>query len=121
MLGACEGTAVGDDAVDPDDGLLYVSAWDDQALTVIVRSNATGSTSFFLAEAFRDAENEIHLPVPELVRVSPDGRHLAMMPHPERTFLKWQAHWMPEGMKRDLDASPWLRMFQNAYDWCAAG
>ena len=21
---------------------------------------------------------------------SPDGRHLAMMPHPERCFLKWQ-------------------------------
>ena len=24
-----------------------------------------------------------------------DGRHLAMMPHPERTFLKWQWPWMP--------------------------
>ena len=30
---------------------------------------------------------------------SPDGRHLAMMPHPERTFLTWQAHWVPESMK----------------------
>ncbi|MDD2465386.1 MAG: phosphoribosylformylglycinamidine synthase [Desulfobulbus sp.] len=48
---------------------------------------------------------------------SPDGRHLAMMPHPERTFLTWQAHWMPESMK-SLPVSPWLRMFQNAYDWC---
>ncbi|MBF8259315.1 MAG: purL, partial [Actinobacteria bacterium] len=26
---------------------------------------------------------------------SPDGRHLAIMPHPERTFLKWQWGWMP--------------------------
>jgi len=26
---------------------------------------------------------------------SPDGRHLAMMPHPERTFLPWQWPWMP--------------------------
>ena len=49
---------------------------------------------------------------------SPDGRHLAMMPHPERAFLKWQWGWMPEDWKRDLVASPWLRMFQNAREWC---
>jgi phosphoribosylformylglycinamidine synthase len=49
---------------------------------------------------------------------SPDGRHLAMMPHPERTFLKWQWNWMPAAWRRDLAASPWLRMFQNARDWC---
>jgi phosphoribosylformylglycinamidine synthase len=49
---------------------------------------------------------------------SPDGRHLAMMPHPERTFLKWQWPWMPEELKRELKASPWLRMFQNARKWC---
>ncbi len=48
---------------------------------------------------------------------SRDGRHLAMMPHPERVFLPWQAHWLPEEMK-GLEASPWLRMFRNAYDWC---
>lgn len=48
---------------------------------------------------------------------SPDGRHLAIMPHPERTFLKWQWPWMPEEWK-DLGASPWLRMFQNARRWC---
>jgi phosphoribosylformylglycinamidine synthase len=49
---------------------------------------------------------------------SRDGRHLAMMPHPERSFLKWQAHWLPEDMKNENKASPWLKMFQNAYDWC---
>lgn len=48
---------------------------------------------------------------------SPDGRHLAMMPHPERTFLKWQWPWMPPEWK-DLPASPWLRLFQNAHAWC---
>ncbi len=48
---------------------------------------------------------------------SPDGRHLAMMPHPERAFLPWQCHWLPEEMK-NLPVSPWLRMFQNAYAWC---
>lgn len=49
---------------------------------------------------------------------SPDGRHLAMMPHPERAFLKWQWGWMSEGWKKDLKASPWLKMFQNAREWC---
>ncbi len=49
---------------------------------------------------------------------SPDGRHLAMMPHPERTVLTWQWGWLPEDLKKSLDASPWLRMFQNAREWC---
>lgn len=49
---------------------------------------------------------------------SPDGRHIAMMPHPERVFLKWQWAWMPEELQSSLAASPWLRMFQNARTWC---
>jgi len=59
---------------------------------------------------------------------SPDGRHLAMMPHPERSFLLWQWPWIPEEWKSGkwhvkagdlvLYASPWLRMFQNAREWC---
>ncbi len=49
---------------------------------------------------------------------SPDGRHLAIMPHPERAFLKWQWPWMPESWKHSMMASPWLRMFQNARVWC---
>lgn len=49
---------------------------------------------------------------------TPDGRHLAMMPHPERVFLKWQWAYMPEEWKKNLKASPWLSMFQNAYNWC---
>jgi phosphoribosylformylglycinamidine synthase len=52
---------------------------------------------------------------------SPDGRHLAIMPHPERTALKWNWGWMPEDWKRDLAASPWLQMFQNAREWCDEG
>jgi phosphoribosylformylglycinamidine synthase len=47
-----------------------------------------------------------------------DGRHLAMMPHPERTFLKWQWPWLPKEMNKNLTASPWLKLFQNAYFWC---
>ncbi|MBU0943998.1 MAG: phosphoribosylformylglycinamidine synthase [Proteobacteria bacterium] len=48
---------------------------------------------------------------------SPDGRHLAMMPHPERVFLAWQAHYLPEELK-GLTVSPWMQMFRNAYEWC---
>ncbi len=50
---------------------------------------------------------------------SPDGRHLALMPHPERVFLPWQAHYLPEEMK-GLQVSPWMQMFANAYRWCMA-
>jgi phosphoribosylformylglycinamidine synthase len=49
---------------------------------------------------------------------SPAGRHLAIMPHPERTFLKWQWPWMPAEWKEGLSASPWLKMFRNAREWC---
>ncbi|XP_067390591.1 phosphoribosylformylglycinamidine synthase isoform X2 [Emydura macquarii macquarii] len=49
---------------------------------------------------------------------SPDGRHLAMMPHPERCVLPWQWAWMPPSWRRTMKVSPWLRMFQNAYEWC---
>jgi phosphoribosylformylglycinamidine synthase len=48
---------------------------------------------------------------------STDGRHLAMMPHPERCFRLWQWPWVP-GSWKSLEASPWLRMFQNARTWC---
>lgn len=49
---------------------------------------------------------------------SADGRHLCLMPHPERVFLKWQWPWMPSQWKQDLAAGPWLRMFQNARSFC---
>ncbi len=49
---------------------------------------------------------------------TPDGRHLAIMPHPERAFLKWQWPWMPEDLRNSLQASPWIQMFQNAREWC---
>jgi phosphoribosylformylglycinamidine synthase len=49
---------------------------------------------------------------------SPDGRHLAMMPHPERAVLIWQWGWLPGELKNSLNASPWIKMFQNARAWC---
>lgn len=50
---------------------------------------------------------------------SPNGRHLALMPHPERCFLGWQMPWCPEEADLKPDKpSPWLKMFQNARTWC---
>eukprot|EP01083_Nonionella_stella_P042127 113976_1 len=48
---------------------------------------------------------------------SQDGRHLAMMPHPERLTKMWQFSYVPENW-HSLKASPWLQMFQNARMWC---
>ncbi|MBT3726847.1 phosphoribosylformylglycinamidine synthase [bacterium] len=48
---------------------------------------------------------------------SSDGRHTIMMPHPERLFQTWQFPWLPEEMQ-NMKASPWLKIFQNARDWC---
>ena len=49
---------------------------------------------------------------------SKNGRHLAMMPHPERSFLKWQVPWISKNCNIPGDYSPWFKMFTNAYEWC---
>nr|QKY14978.1 phosphoribosylformylglycinamidine synthase (PURL) [Polytomella parva] len=47
---------------------------------------------------------------------SENGRHLAMMPHPERSFLAWQMPWSP--LKLDPKGpAPWIKLFQNARAW----
>lgn len=49
---------------------------------------------------------------------SPDGRHLGMMPHTERrTNQSWQWPWSPPDW--DMTISPWLKLYQNAYEWLA--
>eukprot|EP00590_Aulacoseira_subarctica_P005815 CAMPEP_0172434518 /NCGR_PEP_ID=MMETSP1064-20121228/70674_1 /TAXON_ID=202472 /ORGANISM="Aulacoseira subarctica , Strain CCAP 1002/5" /LENGTH=836 /DNA_ID=CAMNT_0013182747 /DNA_START=1359 /DNA_END=3869 /DNA_ORIENTATION=+ len=48
---------------------------------------------------------------------SEDGRHLAMMPHPERCFAPWQWPWKPEEWI-DFKVGAWLKMFQNARNFC---
>ena len=49
--------------------------------------------------------------------VSPNGRHLALMPHPERGVKWWQWPWIGQDVDLKGD-SPWLKMFVNAFDWC---
>ena len=48
---------------------------------------------------------------------SDDGRHLAMMPHPERCYLSWQSPWVPADWPKH-PSGPWLRLFQNARAFC---
>ncbi|GAM20022.1 hypothetical protein SAMD00019534_031970, partial [Acytostelium subglobosum LB1] len=54
--------------------------------------------------------------------VSRDGRHLAMMPHPERSLNAWNWPWMSDNITNAIGGpsqpSPWLRMFQNARIFC---
>jgi len=47
---------------------------------------------------------------------SADGRHLAMMPHPERAIHPWNWAYYPENRQSD-EVSPWIEMFTNALDW----
>ena len=49
---------------------------------------------------------------------SPDGRHLAMMPHPERGTLMWQWPYVHSEWQAQVTTSPWMCMFKNAYLWC---
>ncbi|KAH9106086.1 hypothetical protein AeMF1_018194 [Aphanomyces euteiches] len=49
--------------------------------------------------------------------VSDDGRHFCMMPHPERTSLKFQWPYKTKVIQ-DAKVSPWLQMFQNAKTFC---
>ncbi|KAF7799511.1 hypothetical protein EIP86_010748 [Pleurotus ostreatoroseus] len=50
---------------------------------------------------------------------TPDGRVLALMPHPERvTMLESNSWYPPEFAKSWEDVGPWFRLFQNARKWC---
>jgi phosphoribosylformylglycinamidine synthase len=47
---------------------------------------------------------------------SKDGRHLAMMPHPERALFPWQCGVYPDAHKYD-ELTPWIEPFVNARKW----
>lgn len=48
---------------------------------------------------------------------SPDGRMLAIMPHPERTLLPWQWGNYPSDRFKNDEVSPWALMFKAGFDW----
>ncbi len=50
---------------------------------------------------------------------SDDGRHLAMMPHLERTIFPWQCGFYPAARHAD-EVTPWIDAFVNARKWIEA-
>ena len=48
---------------------------------------------------------------------SKDGRHLAIMPHPERTIFPWQCGYYPTERKGTDEVTPWIEAFVNARKW----
>ena len=46
---------------------------------------------------------------------SPDGRHLAMMPHPERCLRPWNWAYYPD--RKGDGVTPWIEMFINGRIW----
>ena len=49
---------------------------------------------------------------------SKNGRHLAIMPHFERSIFPWNWGHYPADHKKDI-LSPWIKAFMNARDWVA--
>src|SRR5690606_94596 len=47
---------------------------------------------------------------------SKDGRHLAIMPHIERSLFPWNWGYYPHQRKND-EISPWIEAFVNAREW----
>jgi phosphoribosylformylglycinamidine synthase len=47
---------------------------------------------------------------------SKDGRHLAIMPHIERSLFPWNWGFYPSERKQDV-VSPWIEAFVNAREW----
>ncbi len=50
---------------------------------------------------------------------SKDGRHLAIMPHFERSIFPWNWGYYPNDKKQE-DVSPWILAFRNAKEWVEA-
>ena len=48
---------------------------------------------------------------------SADGRHLAMMPHPERAVFPWQWAHYPADRRNNDQITPWVEAFVNARVW----
>ena len=50
---------------------------------------------------------------------TPDGRVVAIMPHPERVTMLEANSWYPRELKDEWGAvGPWFQMFQSARKWC---
>jgi phosphoribosylformylglycinamidine synthase len=52
---------------------------------------------------------------------STDGRHLAIMPHIERSLFPWNWPYYPSARKQQDQISPWFEAFVNARRWVERG
>ena len=86
----------------------------------------TNTGNHVVALQYIDSNGKATLDYPENPNGSTDGvaglcdvtgRHLIMMPHPERCFMEWQAPYVPQEWQHNK-YYPWMKMFRNAYDWC---
>ena len=48
---------------------------------------------------------------------STDGRHLAIMPHLERSIFPWQNGYYPQDRVHSDQVTPWIEAFVNARKW----
>ena len=48
---------------------------------------------------------------------SADGRHLAMMPHLERSLFPWNWAHYPQALRSVHQMTPWVQAFSNAFNW----
>lgn len=48
----------------------------------------------------------------------PSGRHVAMMPHPERLVRLDAFPYLPPDIRKRVTESPWLQCVYNLYQWC---
>ena len=73
---------------------------------------------YFNKPTMKYPHNPNHSMLSTAAITSLNGRHLAMMPHPERSFMKWQIPWVSKNTYMPNDYSPWFKIFTNAYEWC---
>ncbi|MBA3516429.1 MAG: phosphoribosylformylglycinamidine synthase subunit PurQ, partial [Rhizobiales bacterium] len=102
-LAGMEGSILGIWSEHGEGRLVHPDPREEKTITPLVfvdaEGNATGTYPY----------NPNGSPGGQCALASPDGRHLALMPHPERSFLPWQWEWMPPAWKR-FGVSPWLRL-----------
>ena len=48
---------------------------------------------------------------------STNGRHLAIMPHLERSIFPWQNGYYPQDRVHSDQVTPWIEAFVNARKW----
>jgi len=94
-----------------------LGAWVAHAEGKFVFSSQSPADSIALSYAYSEYPgNPNGSPLNAAGVVSADGRHLAMMPHIERSVRPWQWPYRDSGFEQAL-FTPWIMAFRTAYDW----